>query len=269
VVDGGHTNPQGLNKLANAQNNPIRYNDPSGRCAILCTAAIGAGIGFFGDLAWQAGTQLFAGKSLDQVEINWGQTAAATVAGFVGGATLGLGTAAASAVGFTGATASATVFGYAATGATLGGQIGAGIGGNINAALKSSSVQKEAAELGFGDRGKMALDAVAAVTGIAVGNTIQKAATQRLARQYISAGRVGINTGRNAVNVSDGSLYKYYYYGVPLSKSTLSREAAAVLRNLSSSDMRKFSNIALGLGQAFATTTADEYGRCRKIKCTK
>jgi RHS repeat-associated protein len=43
--DGGKGSSKSLNRYLYAQANPIRYNDPSGHCAILCTALIGAGIG--------------------------------------------------------------------------------------------------------------------------------------------------------------------------------------------------------------------------------
>jgi RHS repeat-associated protein len=41
-IDGGNNNPKGLNRYLYAQGNPIRYNDPTGHCALLCTTVVGA-----------------------------------------------------------------------------------------------------------------------------------------------------------------------------------------------------------------------------------
>jgi len=103
---------QAWDRYAYVNNNPVLYNDPSGHCLILCTAAISAVIGFTANYALQTINNMQSGMSFGQAaswsNINHQDLAVATVGGFVGGLTLGITTAAVGAIGLTGGLATAT-----------------------------------------------------------------------------------------------------------------------------------------------------------------
>ncbi|MFN8482990.1 MAG: putative toxin [Anaerolineae bacterium] len=86
---------QGLNRYAYANNSPVRYNDPDGHCPMCVTAAVGAAIG--AGVAYAP--QVVANISRDGVSgnaftnVNWASVGAGAVAGAVGAATFGVGTA--------------------------------------------------------------------------------------------------------------------------------------------------------------------------------
>ena len=77
------------------RNNPLRYNDPTGHCPWCISIGVGALLG----AAVTYGVQVAANISQNGLNVqaftrvNWKAVAAGTVAGAVGGATFGLGTA--------------------------------------------------------------------------------------------------------------------------------------------------------------------------------
>ncbi|NOK71559.1 MAG: hypothetical protein GFH25_541324n2 [Chloroflexi bacterium AL-N10] len=81
--------PQDLNRYTYAKNNPLRYTDPTGHCAIICTALVGAAIG--GGISY--GTQVAANISQNGLNVqaltnvDGGDIVAGAVAGGVAGAT--------------------------------------------------------------------------------------------------------------------------------------------------------------------------------------
>jgi RHS repeat-associated protein len=87
--------PQALNRYSYANNNPVKFTDPSGHCPICVTA----GVGFLGGVIISAGSQfiggLSQGLSVDQAfhQIDAGKVVAAGLAGGVAGLTFGIGTA--------------------------------------------------------------------------------------------------------------------------------------------------------------------------------
>jgi filamentous hemagglutinin len=78
-------NPQALNRYAYVVNNPLKYNDPSGHCFLVC-GLIGAAVGFIG---------YTASAVINQSGWNAGDAALVTGGGFIVGATAGLVVAAA------------------------------------------------------------------------------------------------------------------------------------------------------------------------------
>ncbi|MBI4168090.1 MAG: hypothetical protein HY515_03975, partial [Candidatus Aenigmarchaeota archaeon] len=80
--------PQGLNRYSYALNNPYKYKDDSGESPTLVLGAIGAVVGGGINL----GVQLWQ-NSGDFSKVDYGSVAVSAGAGFIAGATLGLGTA--------------------------------------------------------------------------------------------------------------------------------------------------------------------------------
>jgi RHS repeat-associated protein len=112
-------NPQALNRYAYTVNNPLKYNDPSGHCFIICAiggAIVGGLIGGIGSAVSQVVEDIQAGQPLS---IDVGQVAQATgtgaVVGAVAGGTFGVGLAVGGAVagatGITGGTAASVAGG--------------------------------------------------------------------------------------------------------------------------------------------------------------
>lgn len=75
---------QAWDRYAYANNNPVKYTDPSGHCLILCTAIIGAAVG-----AIISGTTYLITNRGDSY--NGGEFAAALIGGAVAGALIGSG----------------------------------------------------------------------------------------------------------------------------------------------------------------------------------
>jgi hypothetical protein len=117
---------QAWDRYAYTNNNPITYNDPSGHCLILCTAIIGAAIGFTVNYVAQTFHNMQAGMNIGEAasfsNINHQELAVATVGGFVGGLTLGAGTALVGAARITGtaATITTSIIGGAASNVAAG-----------------------------------------------------------------------------------------------------------------------------------------------------
>jgi RHS repeat-associated protein len=74
---------QGLDRYAYVNNAPVRWNDPSGHCFILCTAAIGAAIGAV------VGAVTYTAANVNN--FNSGQMLVAAAGGAVAGALIGSG----------------------------------------------------------------------------------------------------------------------------------------------------------------------------------
>ncbi len=116
-------NPQDFNRFSYTRNNPLAYTDPSGHCAILCTAivgAIGGGIFAYGIQVWD-NYQKYGMTMETFTQVDGGKIAAGVVGGAVFGATLGLAAPviAGSTVAIAGTTGS-TVIGAAGGGAIVG-----------------------------------------------------------------------------------------------------------------------------------------------------
>jgi RHS repeat-associated protein len=90
IVNGGAFNGNNLQVYAFAYNNPIRYNDPDGKCPNCVTAAIGAGIGALIGGGIELGKQLWRdGKVTSWKAVGGGVAQGAitgAAAGFTGGA---------------------------------------------------------------------------------------------------------------------------------------------------------------------------------------
>lgn len=139
------------NRYAYVNNNPVKYNDPTGHCLMLCTAiiggAVGAIVGAVGYTAYAAATgQEFNGNAM----------LAAAGVGAVTGALIGSG------VAFIGGTAAATSFASGAMGAVT----NAGISVGADALVTKVATGKSAS------MGQLAITATASfvTSGVTLGS---------------------------------------------------------------------------------------------------
>ncbi|WP_322802217.1 RHS repeat-associated core domain-containing protein [Thermoflexus sp.] len=164
-------NPQALNRYAYVYNNPLRYTDPSGHCpwclAIGLGALIGAGVSYGVQVAANIRQNGLTVQAFTNV--NWAVVGAGAVAGAVGGATFGLGTAVLG-TGLAGTVAAGALSGAAAGQAArtteniLSGQaIGEGLGdpGDL---LRDAAIGGALAGVGYGV-GRLAPPATAEAAG--------------------------------------------------------------------------------------------------------
>jgi hypothetical protein len=105
--------------------NPVRYNDPTGHCLVLCTAIIGGLVGAAVDFSLQVAGRITKGDTFSEAvrKVDYKEVAVSTVAGIAAGATMGLLSPAVAAVGpaWTGA----ANFASGAASGIVGGQVGA------------------------------------------------------------------------------------------------------------------------------------------------
>jgi RHS repeat-associated protein len=154
-------NPQDFNRYTYTRNNPLKYNDPSGHCAIVCTAivgAIGGGIFAYGIQVWD-NYQKYGMTMETFTQVDGGKIVAGVVGGAVFGATLGL----AAPVIAGGTVAIAGTTGGTIIGAAGGGAIAGFAGGQSQRFAEASIVQAGSVLTGNGFDGEKVLhDAVAA-----------------------------------------------------------------------------------------------------------
>jgi hypothetical protein len=164
-------NPQALNRYAYVYNNPLRYTDPSGHCpwciAIGFGVLIGAGVSYGVQVAANIRQNGLTVQAFTNV--NWAVVGAGAVAGAVGGATFGLGTAVLG-TGLAGTVAAGALSGAAAGQAARatenilsGRAIGEGLGdpGDL---LRDAAIGGALAGVGYGV-GRLASPATAEAAG--------------------------------------------------------------------------------------------------------
>jgi RHS repeat-associated protein len=104
---------QAWDRYAYANNNPVRYNDPTGHCLILCTALIGGAVGaIVGAVGYTAYT------AISGTEFNTSHMLLAAGGGAAAGALIGTGVGIAAGMSSAAATTAAVTGGGAATTAT-------------------------------------------------------------------------------------------------------------------------------------------------------
>jgi hypothetical protein len=88
-------NPQALNRYAYVTNNPLRYNDPTGHCPWCIAIGVGALIGAGVTYGFQVAANISQNGLTVQAftDVNWAAVGGGAVAGAVGVATFGVGTA--------------------------------------------------------------------------------------------------------------------------------------------------------------------------------
>jgi RHS repeat-associated protein len=110
IVPEGVQGVQAWDRYAYVNNNPVRYNDPSGHCLVLCTAIIGGAVGaIVGAVGYTAYT-VATGK-----EFNTGNMLLAAGGGAVAGALIGTGVGIAEGMSAAAATTAAVTGGAATT----------------------------------------------------------------------------------------------------------------------------------------------------------
>jgi RHS repeat-associated protein len=204
---------QAWDRYAYANNNPVKYTDPSGHCLILCTAIIGAGIGaIVGAVGYTAYT-LATGR-----EFNTTTMLLAAGGGAVAGALIGTGVGIAAGMSAAAAT-SATITGAGlATGATE--TLLTATGGDptdeINAASQAFGDLSQAANYGVQEGNQLAN--TLSRTGFQVHHIIEQRLAQALgqstaqAREWLSVAvtpqehQVFTNAWRSAIGYSNQAM---------------------------------------------------------------
>ena len=153
-------NPQDLNRYAYVRNNPVRYTDPSGHCpwciAVGIGALIGAGVTY--------GTQVAANISENGLnvqaftDVNWKRVGAGAVAGAVGAATFGTGTA---------------VLGTGLIATAASGALSGTVAGQTERVVENI-LSGEDVLTGLGDPADMAVDALVGAVSAGAGRGIQR-----------------------------------------------------------------------------------------------
>ncbi len=161
-------NPQSLNRYSYVNNNPVRYIDPSGHCpwciAVSVGALIGAGVSY--------GTQVAVNISQNGLnvqaftDVNWKQVGAGAVAGAVGVATFGAGTA---------------VLGTGAVATVASGAVSGAVAGQAAIATENVLSGREVTE-DLGDPADIATDAVIGGTLSGVGYVAKRMTIFALAK---------------------------------------------------------------------------------------
>ncbi len=113
IVPEASQGSQAWDRYAYTNNNPVKYNDPSGHCLVLCTAIIGGAIGA---IAGAVGYTVYAGVTGS--EFNYTHMAMAIGGGATAGALIGTGVGIAAGMSTAAATAAAVTEAGAATTAT-------------------------------------------------------------------------------------------------------------------------------------------------------
>ncbi len=164
----GAGNPLAWDRYAYVNDNPLRYSDPSGHCPWCITIGLGALIG----AGVTYGVQVAANVSQNGLnvqaftDVNWATVGTGAVAGAVGGATFGLGTA---------------VLGTGLAGTVAAGAVSGAVAGQSSIAAENVFSGQEITE-GLGRPGDIARDAVIGGALAGVGYATEQVTTSVLAR---------------------------------------------------------------------------------------
>jgi len=173
-------NPQALNRYAYVYNNPVRYNDPTGHCPWCIAIGVGALIGAGVTYGFQVAANISQNGLTVQAftDVNWAAVGGGAVAGAVGVATFGLGTA---------------VMGTGLGATVAAGAISGAVSGQAARATENALSGQEVTA-GLGNPVDIAADAVIGGALAGIGQTVDvmliKARSPGFYSRYVSGGEL-------------------------------------------------------------------------------